>query len=287
MKNFQHFIITRFNVRVDYSNSRIGINPDWLTHRFKLFDKFCYSSLRGQSNQNFKWLIFFDSETPEEFKNKIQEYSKWQNIIPIYLDSEFTNRISRETVLNNLNNNVEYLITTRLDNDDAVSKQFVDLIQSSFKKQKFEFLNFTCGYVLSNRKLYEFNYLNNPFMSLIERVNERNIDGFKTIVCGEHTKLSLMGKIEQVKTKPTWLQVIHDKNVSNRVRGIRQPIKRLGDDFSINTEYIPNQEKLVPYLIDKSFSLIKTPVDSLVLALPKDVRASLKKISTMMNRKYI
>ncbi|AFY32499.1 glycosyltransferase [Calothrix sp. PCC 7507] len=283
MKSFQHFIITRFNVRVDYSKSRAGINPDWLSHRFKLFDQFCYSSVRGQSNQNFKWLVFFDSETPEYFKSKIKKYAEWQNFIPLYIDCEFTSQINHQAVLNYLKSNTEYLITTRLDNDDAVSKDFVQLIQNSFTEQEFEFINFTSGYVWNHGKLYSFDYPNNPFVSLIEKVNQTNIDGFKTIACGQHTELYLMGQIKQIKTKPTWLQVIHEQNVSNRIRGIREPIKKLGDDFFISSECIPKQEPLVPYLLDKSFSLMKAPIDSLVLALPKDTRARLRKVWQMIN----
>ncbi|MBW4643619.1 MAG: putative rhamnosyl transferase [Goleter apudmare HA4340-LM2] len=287
MKSFQHFILTRFNVRVDYSKSRTGINPDWLTHRFKLFDQFCYPSVRSQSNQNFKWLVFFDSETPRRFQTKIQEYAQWQNFIPIYVDCEFTDEINRETVLHYLKTNVDYLITTRLDNDDAVSQDFVQLIQSNFQQQEFEFLNFTSGYVWHNGKLYAFDYFHNPFMSLFEKIHEPTINGFKTIICGQHTELSALGKIKQIKTKPTWLQVIHEKNVSNRIRGIRQPIKHLTDNFSIPTEYTATQEQLLPYLLDKSFTLLKSPVESLVLALPKNTRSNLRKAWTIMQSKNI
>jgi hypothetical protein len=285
MNNLQHFILTRFNVRVDYSKTRAGINPDWLNHRFQLFDQFCYPSVRSQSNQNFQWLVFFDSETPKTFQNRIKKYAQWQNFIPVYVDCEFTNEINRKAIVQHLKTHVDYLITTRLDNDDAISKNFVQLTQNNFQQQEFEFLNFTSGYVWHNGKLYAFDYLHNPFMSLIEKIHEPSINGFKTIICGQHTELSSMGKIKQIKAKPTWLQVIHDKNVSNRIRGIRQPIKQLEANFSIHTEYIANQEKLFPYLLDKGFTLIKSPLDSLVLALPKDTRANLRKAWTIMQEK--
>lgn len=287
MQNFQHFILTRFNVRVDYSKSRAGIQPDWLTHRFQLFDQFCYPSVRSQSNQNFKWLVFFNSETPKRFQNKIKEYTQWQNFMPIYVDCEFTNEINRESVLHHLKTDVDYLITTRLDNDDAISKDFVQLIQNNFQQQDFEFLNFTSGYVWHNSKLYSFDYLHNPFMTLIEKVHQLTINGFQTIICGQHTELSALGKIKQIKTKPTWLQVIHDKNVSNRIRGIRQPIKGLTENFSIQIEYTATQEKLIPYLLDKSFTILKSPVESLALTLPKNTRANLRKAWTIIQSKNI
>ncbi|MDJ0776124.1 MAG: glycosyltransferase [Mastigocoleus sp. MO_167.B18] len=276
MKQFEHLIITRFNVRTNYGKANIGIDPGWLSHRFKLFEKFCYPSVKSQSNQNFKWLVFFDSETPEEFKNKILEYSKWSNFISIYIDCQLTYELNKKNILKNLTDGTKYLITTRLDNDDAVSKEFVQVIQDNFQEQKFEFINLTHGYVWSDFKLYSFKYSNNPFMSLIEKIDKQDIDGFKTVGCGDHTQLSSMGRIKQIKTKPAWIQVVHGKNVSNRIRGIRQPIKKLSGNFVISPESIPAKEQILPYLLDWGWSSLKFPIDSLVISLPKDVRSKIK-----------
>ena len=284
MKQFEHFVLTRFNVRTNYGKSKIGLDPDWLSHRFKLFENFCYPSVQAQSNQNFKWLVYFDSDTPEEFKNKILEYSKWQNFIPIYINCQFTHELNKKNILKHLTGSAEYLITTRLDNDDGVSKEFIQVIQDNFQEQKFELINLTYGYVWSDFKLYSFKYLNNPFMSLIEKINSQNIDSFNTILCGEHTQLSSMGAIKQVKTKPAWIQVVHGKNVSNRIRGIRQPIKKLSENFMISPESIPTKEKLLPYLLDWGWSILKFPIDSLVISLPKDVRTKIKNILTIFSK---
>lgn len=283
MKSFNHFILTRFNVRVDYSNSRTGLDPEWLNHRFKLFEQFCYPSICEQSNQNFKWLVFFDSQTPDIFKSKVKEYSEWKNFIPVYVEHH-TSQVNRAIVLSNLTNESEYLITTRIDNDDAICKNFVQMIQENFNEQEFEFTNFTYGYVWHKSRLYSFKYLKNPFISLTERINELTVDGFKTVFCGDHTQLSSMGLITQIKTKPAWLQVIHEKNVSNRIRGIRQPTNKLCDSFSINVNCLTMQENLLSYWIDKSFSLLKFPLESVALSLPKDTRVRLRKFWTILKK---
>lgn len=257
MKSFTHFILTRFNLRVDYANPGTGLDQQWLNHRFNLFEQFCYPSVREQSNQNFKWLVFFDSQTPEFFKNKIEKYSEWKNFIPVYIDGEITDCIYRAKVLSNLAAGSEYLITTRLDNDDAICKDFVKIIQENFHEQEFEFINFTYGYVLRGVKLYLYKYLNNPFMSLIERINELTVNGFKTIFCGKHNELSSMGCIIQSKTTPTWLQVIHERNIDNRVRGIRQPLKRLNDEFSINIGSISLPENQLMFWLEKSLNIMQ------------------------------
>jgi glutaredoxin-related protein len=277
MAVFQHFILTRFNVKVDYSPARNGLNPEWLSHRFELFEQFCYPSVRSQSNQNFKWLVYFDSETPDDFKAKIKQYAEWQNFIPVFLDGQFSQEINRAIILEHLEKDTEFLITTRLDNDDAVAVNFVQTIQNSFARQPLEFLNLTNGYVWSNNRLYSFEYLHNPFMSLIEKVNLQASNGFKTILCGEHTQIAAYGAIRQIRSKPIWLQVIHGKNVSNRIRGIRQPITRLGEDFSIDPNCIPSQEDQISYWVDKGVTLIKFPVDEIAVRLPKGMRTYIRK----------
>lgn len=277
-QNFQHVILTRFNVRVNYGPSRLGIDQEWLTHRFDLFERFCYPSVLNQSNQNFKWFVFFDSETPQFFKDKIETYANWDNFIPIYLDHVLTGQDIRQVLLDDLQPETHYLITTRLDNDDALSKHLIEKVQAEFKGQDFEFINFTNGFVLNNGKLYLLEYKANPFASLIERVTESTLDGFKTILSMTHDQLCSSGKVRQIDTQPIWLQVVHGKNISNRVRGVRHPISSLTQDFAIQLDGLPKKDDFLPYWVDRSFGLLKRPLESTVLGLPKDTRAFLRKM---------
>jgi hypothetical protein len=272
MNKFEHFIITVFNVRRPIKNNTKILESDWLSYRFELFDRFCYPSVRAQTNQKFKWLVYFDPQTPKKFKDKVHEYSKWHNFIPIY--SEIWDiQLNRKIILNNLSDNVEYLITTNLDNDDAIAKDFVNNIHQEFKYQKFEFISFPSGHILdinNKGKLYSFKYLNNPFVSLIEKINSPGVDGFKTINFGVcHTDFSTVGKIKSIQSKASWLQVVHGNNASNCVRGIRQPKKNIisefpinyaglthiTDEFSINYEDLTQPDHILLFCLDwiKSF----------------------------------
>ena len=261
-KNFQHIILTKFNVRVDYKNlskSTVGLCPDWLEHRFKLFDKFCFPSVKSQSNQNFKWLVFFDAQTPEKFKQKLHEYTEWKNFIPVFIDysTHPPGGLARPVVLKHLNPNKDYLITSRIDNDDAIAQDFVSIIQDNFSQQEFEFINFTYGYVWHQGKIYLRKYENSPFISLVEKINQQTINGFKTVYCVNHAKLLSSGEnVKQIDIEPGWLQVVHDKNVSNRVRGIRQPINKLEEKFVFKND-IFIRENLCYFWLDKTYSIIK------------------------------
>ncbi len=279
MKKIQHFLITRFNVLPKFDIIDGGSwDIEWLNHRFNLFEKFCYPSVINQTNQNFKWIVFFHSKTPDIFKQKIQEYAKWENFIPVYLENRYTMETNKLTILEYLSGQTEYLITSRLDSDDAISTDYIATIQNNFLQQEFEFINFSYGYVLHGHKLYRFKYLQNPFVSLVEKVNELSSTGFKTVFCADHTQLDSQGKVKQIKGKPGWMQLIHGKNHNNRVRGIRVSITKLNHNFAVNAKAIPQREKLLPFLVDKIFSSLKYPLDSFIISLPKNTRASLRKI---------
>ena len=255
MGQFNHFFLTKFNVR-SFQDLRPGCQPDWLERRFKLFDQYCFPSVSSQSNQNFQWLVFFDVDTPELFKQKISEYSnKWKNFIPIYLDcplpyGEFPDEV-RSIVRNYIPAECEYLITTWLDNDDAIHKDYVQMIQDNFDRQDGETLNFFFGYQLAEGKLYFDFELANHFISLIEKYNP---ESFNTCLCRPHKELYEVCKsATKVFCKPAWIEVVHGSNYMNVYRrGFRVPTGKILDDFSIKTEEPSDGEKAIPFLLEQA-----------------------------------
>jgi Putative rhamnosyl transferase len=280
MDNFSHLLLTRFNVRVNYAQSRAGLDPEWLQHRFQLFDQFCYPSVRGQTNQNFKWLVYFDSETPGIYKQKIEQYAAWENFVPIYVDCEFNPEVNLRYVSNYLDNSTPYLITSRIDNDDSISKTFIQTIQDNFCEQELEFISFVYGYVWNQGKLYRFKYPSNPFLSLVERMPNSSSTSLKTVFCGHHSQMTSLGSLRSITDQVGWLQVVHGRNVSNRIRGIRQPSSRLQNQFTIHLDVNQHQEPILFYWIDKGLSLLKSPFDSVAQQLPQDLKLRLKALLT-------
>ena len=61
------------------------------------------------------------------------------------------------------------LITSRLDNDDAIARDFVEMVQNCFTKQEVEFINFTYGAQYSDGRMFARLDPSNAFISLIER----------------------------------------------------------------------------------------------------------------------
>jgi len=251
---FSHFFLTKFNVR-SFPDLKPGCDPAWLDRRFKLFDQYCFPSMLNQSNQNFQWLVFFDIDTPEDFKQKIAEYvSKWPNFVPVYLDcplpyGQFPDDV-RAVVRQYIPEDCEYLITTWLDNDDAIHKDYVQMIQDNFSEQEGETINFFFGYQLADGKLYFDFELANHFISLVEKYNP---ESFNTCLCRPHKELyEVCTSAKKVFCKPVWIEVVHGSNYMNVYRrGFRVPTGKILQDFSIQPKPPEDQEKFVPFLVEQ------------------------------------
>lgn len=281
MPDYTHLILTRFNVKVDYSPSEIGLNSEWLEHRFKLFERYCYPSVYQQTNQNFHWLVFFDIETPIPFKQKIKRYSEWENFTPIYIKDKFNVLVSREYASHYIDQGCLYLITSRLDNDDSLYKDYIEILQNTFNYQSKLFIIFPTGYVFNHAKLYRFKYPNNPFLNLIEERTSLDKHAFQTVLSQKHTEPDKTVNIKRIETKPGWLQTVHDKNVSNRVRGIRCSIKALSE-FGIHDEEIPLTDSTINFWCDLIFTYIMSPFESIIQRLPKEMRLVLRRFASQI-----
>ena len=218
---FAHFLLTRFNVKVGFGHWSPP-SADWLAHRFDLFERFTYPSVRAQTCSNFTWLVFFDSATPSAFTRRVEELARSRSFIPCYVDEfggpdTFLSRRAHERlqalIERHRSRASRYLITTRLDNDDAISADFVEALHQNFVAEAFEFLEFPRGYKLRGDRLYASRQLVNPFISLVERIG----DPAKTVWCEKQQALAGLGRIRSIDGSPYWLQVVHERNALNVV----------------------------------------------------------------------
>ena len=217
---FRHYIITRFNLRAKEwqftKNSTKVLDENWLKNRFELFEKYCLPSLLSQTNKNFEWVIYFDTETPAFYKDKIEVYrQKLPNLIPVFVENMELFLPSIQVHIKN--NNQEYVITTRLDNDDCVSKYFVDEIQKNFNKQTYEALDFVDGYSLQispDFKLGKKRHLYNPFISLVEKKQNPT-----SVWSRSHTSWKRETRIKRILNNRIWMVIIHQENKVNEFDG--------------------------------------------------------------------
>lgn len=221
MDTYQFYIITRFNLRrSDWETTKNGkkvLSDSWLKERFDLFDNYCFPSVKNQSNQDFKWLVFFDSDTPEIYKKKVEEYSlSFNNFHPFFIDGMdcFISSIKEKI---NLLDSKKYIITSRLDNDDCLHTDYVKVVQSYFNHQEYLAIDMIDGYCMqigAKVKLGIKRQLYNPFITLIEKKDNCN-----TVWYRGHTYWKFAKNIYRVKNKRLWLTIIHEKNYSNEFDG--------------------------------------------------------------------
>ncbi|TDP00879.1 glycosyltransferase [Flavobacterium sp. 245] len=219
----KQFIVTRFNLKKsDWKNSKSGnsvLTNEWLEHRFSLFENYCFPSVINQSNQNFIWCIFFDIDTPEDFKNKIIALTaNRQNIIPIFIDgmdalySSFKKFISENITVED-----SHIITTRIDNDDIVHQDFIEVIQSLFQPSDLTVIDLREGYQVSidvpkpEVRLYTHPF--NAFISVIESTKS-----FETVFSRAHYDWKTEKNVISYKRKRLWMELSHQENYVNHRR---------------------------------------------------------------------
>ncbi len=217
MTLFKHIIITRFNIPMENINIA---SPKWLKHRFHLFENYCLPSIKNQTNKNFVWFVYFDKNTPEFFKKKIKIIqNSYPVFIPFFVSNYdlFTKNLPKD-IFSQLNKE-PYVITTRLDNDDVLHKNAVNTIQEYFVKKNNIALNLQKGFCFDVNKqiLSKYSYPKGPFLSLIETTSD--IENFRSVYFQEHTAFFDTMKTIQITNNYFWIQIIHDENVSNKLRG--------------------------------------------------------------------
>lgn len=247
MSKFTHVLLTRFNAKFAASWTSLALDPAWLEHRFYLFETFCYPAVRSQTNQNFIWLLFFSSDTPQQYKDRINNMAKQYPVMrPLYHDF-LPGQTIKEEVLKCVPSDHEYLITSALDNDDTISRNYIEETQKQFCGQSYQFVNWAPGYIYhtDKKRFYERYYTASQFYSLIERV-----DGCKIVWSTMHPDILKTGTVIQLVNNPGWIQAVHSKNVTNRIKGKRINAPDIKKYFEISLD-IDYQENKFEILLDR------------------------------------
>lgn len=222
------FIITRFNLRLwtKDKHNRTTQSEEWLKQRFELFEKFCFPSIKNQTDKNFIWLCLFDEQTPSEYLGKIQSYiQESHNFLPVFLDEKDSKEVSQciSDLIHTYMNDNHHLITIRLDNDDALNVRFIDEVKRFSSTMKgTNILSFKYGiqYYTTEKMAVHIPFYNNHFLVMVN--NEYDFDEWKNrtvqhVLQFNHfdTEKYPYPFVCNTKVKDMWAEVIHATNVSN------------------------------------------------------------------------
>ena len=174
----KHFLITRFN---DYfpsfdapshttnENPNKGIENDWLEKRLKIFKTITVPSIKCQTDKDFIWIIKCHPKTPDWVKKILKNL----NLIASYEEIDYKKTASIqaefafESIIKNITNDKE-IITSRLDSDDGISKDYIKTTKMSIKEGRF--FDFTKGIVRnSNGLFFHEKKLTSQFCSYMEK----------------------------------------------------------------------------------------------------------------------
>jgi hypothetical protein len=218
-----HVLLTRFNLPSLGAESFIRARENWLRQRISLFEKYCVPSVRMQTVPDLKWIIYLDPESPDWLKNRMLELSASQLFAPIYREE-----VQRYDLLADIYSVVgtprERLVTTNLDNDDGLARDFAERVQAVSLGPTRRVIYVDDGLIVGRQKLYLLRDRQNAFCSVAEPW-----DAPMTCWSEWHTELEKTMPAAHVRGGPGWLQVIHGDNVSNRIRGKRvSPLRYRG-----------------------------------------------------------
>lgn len=213
--NVTHFLITRFNVhnsqwRATDKNDEPILTDEWMIDRLALFEKYTIPSIQRQARTpaGFQWLLLLDKDTKTCFRKELEKHSIFT---PLYLGKNWLLKLRSYVAFNSRS---RWIMTTRLDNDDALEPTALKSLQENFKQRR-RFLNLLRGSELN--LLYDpptitpKSEMYNHFITYIEPTKSS-----RTVYSWAHgTRLKREAPVFQLTDRPYWMRVIHERNYLN------------------------------------------------------------------------
>ena len=134
-----HFVITRFCgrgllARVDGSPFSMidPLRPRTVNLRLKLLEMTCLPGLLSQTNQAFTWVLLVDARLREDFKERLRDLARARDRVVLHEHRpDAPDRLETLGWLEPLlADRPDYVVTTLNDDDDALPRRFVDVVQS-------------------------------------------------------------------------------------------------------------------------------------------------------------
>lgn len=219
MGKFTHYLITRFNVKVDGLGPEpfpaSARTPDWEATRLQLFKQYCAATVNGQSNRNFTWLLCCDTSSSPALLDAIRNAIADGITHEILLVLDFADMM-QQLQLRCSSTETDFVITTRLDNDDGISVNFIQTVQTNFTEAHNTIINLLGGVHYQQDKGI-FTHLRysakNSFMSLIENKSA----GIKTVLAFKHLTPGADKSIINLPVRFAFWMTLHDQNAAQRI----------------------------------------------------------------------
>ncbi len=229
---FEHFVITRFGVR--WRQEDPPPDDDWLRYRLGLFEAVCLPSVLSQTGAEFRWLLLIDDGCRSPWlEEALAGLGEGRAFEVVWMDTLFWSGI--DTVVTE-RASAPHVITTRLDSDDAIARDYLSRVQATFDRQDRLYVNFQRGLQFErDGALYSYFYPANAFLSFIERRTPG--EPVRTVFSSPaHPDAAKYGDVLQVSAPPCWIIVVHGANLLNEIKPVAWRLRpeALGDRFDVD-----------------------------------------------------
>ncbi|AMM32164.1 hypothetical protein SA2016_1487 [Sinomonas atrocyanea] len=214
MTGVDHVVLTRFNLPSAGYEKTVRTRDGWLESRVGLFERYCLPSVLSQSCQDFAWLVYFDPESPSWLMERIARWSG--SLTPLFRREVLAPELIADLRAASGGGGGR-LLTTNLDNDDALSSDFVERVQAAARSVDDQptAIYLAHGLIAAGERLYRRHDPANAFCSVAAPWAAQ-----KTCWSDWHNHLGRSMPVVLDRGGPGWLQVVHGANVSNRVHGV-------------------------------------------------------------------
>jgi hypothetical protein len=252
-----HILLTRFNVRLGNAAQHRGLDLQWLDPRIAMFSEWSLPSVRAQGQKPSGWLIFVDADTDPARLAQIRALTaNIASVIPV--DGPLGDEQVGEYVGRFVPAECTRVITTRLDNDDALAPYYVERIAEAARGWE-GFINPFNGLTYAGNgtvlRCWDFS---SPFLSMVEQHNVGRRP--MTVFSVRHDRADMIARVRQLGGSPMWVQCIHGNNIANQVRGVpysRSRARRLfGMSFGESAARLSFRE----YALGAAREAYKTPL---------------------------
>lgn len=238
MAKFTHYLVTRFNVPIEqWGRDKKGLptlDDAWMEHRLNLFARFCVPTVAGQTEKNFKWIIYCDENSGELSLDRIY------HLIPAIPETTVRLVVDYNQMLNDiklliLNSSTRFVITSRVDNDDGLGKHYIRDVQRAFVEKDNVIINLNGGILYDEEKkiLTEIRRGRlNHYTSLIEEI--KPADNLVSIMGYPHDRPPADYQIIERECRYSWLKIIHSRNLSSRTHGKPVSLKEVLSHFAVD-----------------------------------------------------
>jgi len=237
--------MTRLNQKWSYRN----LDLDYMHYRLDLFELTTYPSLLNQSFKDFKGLIITSPTIPDEIRKRMESY---ENYIIVYLDKKDGSQLPGNEFIeifkkNYVREEPGLLITTNIDSDDLLQKDYLQVINSNLEKIK----EYPCVFHnriysqidINGKYLMEINFDPSVY-TFIEKSDD--ISKIKTCWCRGHKMIVENAKENKYINDLKFLMTVHAANLSTST--VRTRIKKRDHSIDLKKDYGVNEKSLVNFL---------------------------------------